>query len=136
MVIFPQPILSAQEEVTLQEFEEKEFTCTTETVVYKPGNSAKIFKWTINDDDSFEQGTIFDESYFDCTNTNRENNQLCKYRSRLRYVATSGDKRIGCQAIQTDSFGEVFESNINYVSVTVGNDIKTYEYQFEKFDSF
>ena len=115
--------MNVEAEVTLQEFDEKEFTCTTEALVYKPANNAKIFKWTINDDDTFDQGTIFDEGYFDCTdagNAERENNQLCKHRSRLRYVATTGDKRIVCQAIQTDSFGELFESNINYISVTIG----------------
>ena len=86
-----QPMVNVAE-ATLQEFEVTEFKCVTKNVIYRPQNNASVLKWTVDGYENIDHITVFNESYYDCSQTNiigGENDQLCHFQSFLRWNSSS-----------------------------------------------
>ena len=104
----------------------KNFSCYTENAIYRRDISNQILKWTI--DGNEVPNSVIKNNYYDCATLassnpgvgQNENNQLCHYESRLQYQAKLGDRRISCQAFQSDSFDEVISSNQINIFLTIG----------------
>ena len=127
-------ILLSENQATLQESQTKNFSCYTENAIYRDDISNKILQWSI-DGNEVPNSVLITNNYYDCATRassswpgagQNENNQLCHYESRLQYQANLGDRRISCQAFQSDSFNEEISSNQINIFLTIGKLKNTY----------